>query len=310
MFARLAALIFATAACRSEARVVEPLEPRTKVTKAPASASAQPATARAPSDAAPAPAPARSAPAPARSAPAPERAARRWPPAANGATSDFCIEGVDALDEASCYVLPDAPATELLIYLHGIVPPSKVSRQKTNFQTVVGRASRRAGIAALLPRGRQGLAPKGHDGWWSWPTSGESYRDHARELIAELATRRQKLEALTGARFTRVYVGGSSAGAYFVVALALSGDLRADGFAAIAGGAIRRGRDLSQLERAPFYVGYGTHDTVSESSRSLAEQLRHAGWPVLLAVHPLPHGAAEVYLDEAFAFFRAQAAGG
>jgi predicted esterase len=197
-----------------------------------------------------------------------------------------------------------------LIYLHGIVPPTKVSRQKTNFQTVVGQASRRAGVAALLPRGRQGLAPKGHDGWWSWPTSGESYRDHAGELIAELATKRQKLEALTGARFARVYVGGSSAGAYFVVALALSGDLRADGFAAIAGGAIRPGRDLSQLERTPFYVGYGSHDTVSESSRFLAEQLRHAGWPVLLAVHPLPHGAAEVYLDEAFAFFRAQPAGG
>jgi predicted esterase len=221
-------------------------------------------------------------------------------------TSDFCIEGVDALDESSCYVLPDAPTAEMLIYLHGIVPPSKVSAQKTNFETVVRDASRRAGVAALIPRGRQGLAPKGHDGWWGWPTSGESYKAHARELILELAAKRQKLEALTGAPFTRLYLGGSSSGAYFVVALAVSGDLRADGFAAISGGALRAGRDLTQLERTPFYVGYGTRDTVSAASRSLAEHLRRSGWPVQLAAHPLPHGTAEVYLDEAFAFFRAQ----
>lgn len=297
MFTRLVALVLATAGCRSEARIVEPLEPRAQLTKPPTSAPALPATPSAPSDAVPAP------------ALAPEPTARRWPPAATGATSDFCIDGVEALDEGSCYVLPEAPATELLIYLHGIVPPAKVSRQKTNYQTVVRQASRRAGIAALLPRGRQGLAPKGHNGWWSWPTSGESYRDLGRELIAELATKRQKLEALTGTPFTRVYVGGSSAGAYFVVALALSGDLRADGFAAIAGGAIRPGRDLSHLARAPFYVGYGIHDTVAESSRFLAQQLRRAGWPVLLVAHPLPHGSAEVYLDEAVAFFREQPAG-
>jgi hypothetical protein len=29
-----------------------------------------------------------------------------------------------------------------------------------------------------------------------------------------------------------------------------------------------------------------------------------AGWPVKVAIHPLPHGAREVYLDEALAFFR------
>ena len=229
---------------------------------------------------------------------------RPWPPTGTGATSDFCIDGVGVLDESSCYALPDAPTQELLIYLHGTVPPTRTSPQKTNFQTVVSRASRRAHVAALMPRGRQGLAPKGQTAWWGWPTSGEQYRALARELIADLADKRQKLEALTSQPFTRLYLAGSSSGAYFVVALALSGDLPAHGFAAISGGAVGPGHDFSGLTPAPFYVGYGTLDTVSTASRSLAAQLRRAGWPVLLSAHPLPHGAADIYLDEAFTFFR------
>lgn len=275
-------------ACRRELASVATSEPRVESNR-PTSSAAEPPPA--PSDAT-------------ESVPAPEPALRAWPPEKSGARSDFCIDGIEALDESSCYVLPDAPTPELLIYLHGIVPPAKASRQKTNFETVVSRASRRAGVAALMPRGRQGLAPRGHDGWWGWPTSGESYRVHASELIAEFAVKRQKLEALTGAPFRRLYLAGSSSGAYFVVALALSGDLRAEGFAAISGGAQRAGGDLTQLAATPFYVGYGTLDTVSETSRALAAHLRRAGWPVQLAAHRLPHGAAEVYLDEAFAFFR------
>lgn len=288
----LAPFVLVAGACRSESRapVTDVVPPQGAVTTASAPLAAPSA-----------------APSPAMGATSvPESEARPWPPAASGATSDFCIDGVSALDVASCYVLPDAPASELLVYLHGIVPPAKTSLQKTNFETVVSQASRRAGVAALMPRGRQGLAPKGHDGWWGWPTSVETYRTHASELIAEIAAKRQKLETLTGAPFTRVYLAGSSSGAYFVVALAVSGDFRADGFTAISGGALRPGHDFAKLRPTPFYVGYGTRDTVAESARALAAGLRGGGWPVVLAAHPLEHGAAEVYLDEAFAFFRSR----
>ncbi len=40
-------------------------------------------------------------------------------------SNDFCIELVNALDEETCYVLPDAPTKDLLLYLHGIVPPAR-----------------------------------------------------------------------------------------------------------------------------------------------------------------------------------------
>jgi predicted esterase len=214
---------------------------------------------------------------------------------------------VTALDDDTCYVLPDAPPRELLLYLHGIVPPQATSTQKTNVQTVVANASRRAGVAALLPRGRRGLAPKGHDGWWGWPTTAAAYATLADELVAGFVEKRRKLEALTGRPFERLYVAGSSSGAYFVTALALNRAIAADGFGAMSGGAFRETTSRS-APVVPFYVGYGTRDTVAESASRLAKRLREEGWPVELAAHPLPHGAAEVYLDEAIAFWRGSAA--
>ncbi|MCU0685844.1 MAG: hypothetical protein MUF34_26985 [Polyangiaceae bacterium] len=200
--------------------------------------------------------------------------------------------------------MPDAPSDVLLIYLHGIVPPGGASPQKTNLQRVVANAARRAGVVALLPRGEQGLGPKGQERWWSWPTGESSYRRRGPALVASLAGARRRLEALTGVAFARVYVAGSSAGAYFVSELALHGGLPADGFAAVSGGAARPTAEFAALPPAPFYVGYGTYDPAAASARALGAQLRHAGWPVRVATHPVPHGAHEVYLDEAFAFWR------
>jgi predicted esterase len=219
-------------------------------------------------------------------------------------TSDFCIELVHVLDEETCYVLPERPTDELLLYLHGIVPPTKASPQKTNFETVVANAARRASVAALMPRGRRGLAPKGYAGWWGWPTSGETYTRLAAELVASFAEKRRKLEALTGTRFSRLYVAGSSSGAYFTAALAVNGGIEADAFGALSGGASTARARPEALTPKPFYIGYGSFDTVGPSANALGEQLRRAGWPVKIAVHPVAHGAKEVYLDEAFAFFR------
>jgi predicted esterase len=227
-----------------------------------------------------------------------------WPPTPPGVNSDFCIDGIDALDEETCYVLPSGPTEELLIYLHGIVPPAKVSVQKTSFETVVANASRRAGVAALLPRGRQGLAPKDYAGWWGWPTSAAAYARLAPELVVVLEAKRKKLEALTATAFSRVYLAGSSSGAYFVAALAQRGDLQADAFGAIAGGAPSSQADLGSLRPRPVYIGFGRHDSVASSARQLGEGLSKAGWPVQIAVHPFPHGTHETYLDEAFAFWR------
>jgi len=221
--------------------------------------------------------------------------------------TDWCIEAMGVLDETTCYVLPDPPSSELVIYLHGIVPPEKTSVQKTNLETVLANAARRARAAALLPRGKQGFAPRGHDGWWGWPTGDRAYQRHAPELLAMISGKREKLERLAGAAFRRVYLAGSSSGAYFVAAVALHGSFPADGFAALSGGSGAVTPELAGLPPKPFYIGYGSQDSVGPGARSLSELLRRAGWPVKIAAHPVGHGAKEVYLDEAFAFWREQA---
>jgi predicted esterase len=168
----------------------------------------------------------------------------------------------------------------------------------------VKEASRRAGIAALVPRGRLGLAPAGQKGWWGWPTSRGSYQALAAELVSEMRDKRRRLEELTGRPFHRVYLAGSSSGAYFVTALAAYQALPADGYGIISGAADRPDVDFTALPRSPVYIGFGTRDSVGKAARALGARLERAGFPVKLSAHPLPHGTAEVYLDEAIAHFR------
>jgi len=227
-----------------------------------------------------------------------------WPPRAPPIVeTDWCTESVRALDPSTCFFLPEAPTRTLLVYLHGVVPPEKTSAQKTNYQAVVANASRRAGAAALMPRGNQGLAPKGIEKWWGWPTSPSTYKRHAAELVERIQAARRKLEDSTGIQFERVYLAGSSSGAYFVATLAQRGGIEVDGFGAMSGGTTVLEPSFQALRPRPVYIGYGLYDTVGESARELGRLLEKAKWPVRVAEHRVGHGAREVYLDEAFPFW-------
>jgi predicted esterase len=234
------------------------------------------------------------------------RPAAPWPPAPPaGVVTDWCIDGVTPLDVDCCYTLPERPTRDLLVYLHGVVPPGRDSPQKTNFETVVANAARRAGAAAILPRGWDDVAPKRIARWWAWPTNPGTFRQRTPAFVARVAELRARLEALTGARFERVWVAGSSSGAYYAAALALHGALPADGYGAMSGGSGGPTPELAGLPPRPFYVGFGRGDSVGPRARALGDALRAARWPVKVAEHDVPHGAREVYLDEAFAFWRA-----
>ena len=225
-------------------------------------------------------------------------------------TTDWCLPGLTALAEDVCYVLPPLPADRprrLLVYLHGIVPPIPDSPQQNKVEMVVLHACTRAGVAALVPRGRRGFGPAGARDWWAWPTSASA----APSLVARWVEAKRALEAIAGAPFDRTYLAGSSSGAYALTALADRGDVPSpafpvDGFAAISGGAVGAGA-ADRFARGspwPFYVGYGTYDeTTTAGVRALVGALEAAHWPVRAAPHPLGHGTNEVYLDEAFAFF-------
>jgi predicted esterase len=207
------------------------------------------------------------------------------------------------MDATTCFFLPERPTRTLLIYLHGVVPPEKSSVQKTAYQAVVAKASARANAAALLPRGNQGLAPKGLERWWGWPTSPNSYQRYGVELVGRIETARRDLERATGVRFERVYLAGSSSGAYFVATLAQRNGIRVDGFGALSGGTAVLAPALAAVEPRPVYIGFGSYDTVGESARALGKVFRDARWPVKVAEHKVGHGAREVYLDEAFPFW-------
>jgi len=236
-------------------------------------------------------------------------------------SSDWCVDGLSVLDADTCYVLPPPDAGKprrLLVYLHGIVPPTPDSPQKHTVQEVVLHASLRAGVAALVPRGRRGLGPPNARDWWGWPTTAGAITELAPSILRRLAETRRKLEAVAGVTFERTYLAGSSSGAYFVAALAAHEDLfpadfPVDGFGAMSGGAAGEG-SVGRLSRSPphpFYVGFGTYDEDTKASaRSLASALQAAHWPVRVAEHPVGHGAKEVYLEEAFAFWEERDAGG
>src|SRR5262249_6327230 len=139
-----------------------------------------------------------------------------------------------------------------------LMPPGPESPEKRMVETVVANAARRAGVAALVPRGpsRDELAAPARDSmglgaYRTWPTSDEAYRRHARRLVEHIASHRAALEALVGAPFERVFLGGSSAGAYFVAHLALRGEFPADGFAVISGGSGRPAPHLAELPKRP-----------------------------------------------------------
>lgn len=216
--------------------------------------------------------------------------------------TDWCRPPWRGVAEGTCY-LAGGGERDLLVYLPGIYPPSPTSPQKDNVERVVLAASRRAGVAALLPRGRRGIGPANAKDWWAWPTAPSSHAMYGRELVAEWAAAREKLEGALGRKFEHVYLAGSSSGAYFLTALVLAAEVAADGYAATSGGAVAR---VGSPTKRPFYVGYGAGDPTNGGPRALGAFLERSGWPVRVAEHPGGHGAREIYLDEALAFWRAK----
>ena len=227
-------------------------------------------------------------------------------PAPAPLTSDWCTDGYEALADDACFVAPPTGVREprtLLIYLHGVIAPT--GQAQSVVQQVVARSARAHGVVALVPRGRRGIGPGATKDWWAWPTTAAAYDRYAKEMIASWLAWRDALATKTGGPFERTYLAGSSNGAYFVTVLAMRGAIAVDGFGAMSGGS-RGSRTKASIEasrRPPFYVGYGTRDEANGDPIALGALLGEAGWAHVVRSHDVGHGARDVYLDEAFAFW-------
>lgn len=243
--------------------------------------------------------------------PTPDAATADAAPAVNAkplpkVTTDWCTAGLVGLDEETCYVPPrsgDARPRRLLVYLHGIIPAKHVGAvQKENVMSAVKNAAERAGAAAIVPRGMQGVGPTGSKDWWAWPTSPDAHAKHAPALVKRIEAAKAKLEDALGAPFAKTYLAGSSNGAYFAVNLALRDEIAIDGLGAMSGGAPRTA--VARTKPIAVYVGFGSSDEPSKNGGlALAKVTEAAGWKTKVAEHPFPHGAREIYIDEAFSFW-------
>jgi predicted esterase len=214
--------------------------------------------------------------------------------------TDWCLPPWRGIDEGVCYFVPEKALPKLLVYLPGIVPPWPArSPQKEKVEAIVAQAAARAGIVAMLPRGRRGIGPADAKHWWAWPTSPRDHAALAASIIAEWRRARSMLEGVVGP-FEKTWFAGSSSGAYFLTNLALEGAFDADGWGAMSGGA--PSTKTGGLMK-PFYVGYGSADPANGGPRALAAWLTAHGWPIRVAEHAGGHGAREIYLDEAIAFW-------
>ena len=216
------------------------------------------------------------------------------------AGSEWCSEGTGMLSEDACVALPEGTVGKnvpLLIYLHGIIPPKAPQPQKSKVLGIVAAAAKKHGFVALLPRGVRGIGPKAFVDWYAWPTSGGAYKKYATQMVANWLALRANLEKRLDHRFSRVWLAGSSNGAYFLSILAVRGDISVDAFAALSGGA-RVGTARQDAVKVPFLVAYGSFDATNGDGKGLAAYLRGAGWPVIEREHRFDHGAKAEYLDD------------
>lgn len=176
---------------------------------------------------------------------------------------------------------PDAAIDTLVVFLHGVIKPDTGWQYQQ--QRAIARTARVHHFDVIMPRGRQGVGPKGMEDWWTWPTAAVHQQRVEPELLSEWQTARGALEAARGKPYRFVFVFGFSNGAYYATQLALRGQLPGNGAAIFSGGASgdwleRHARQTTR--RPPIHVDCGTADkTAIGDARRLNRLLRKVSWP-------------------------------
>ena len=228
--------------------------------------------------------------------------------------SSWCAPELGRLSGGTCFALPRAgaePASELLIFLHGVIPPG--GNTQWDQQRQLARAAEEHGLAVLMPRGRRFLRTDDMSEYWTWPTAADAQARAEKPIVEEWARARAELESKLGRPFAKIYFFGFSNGAYYVASLAGRGRLAVDGYAAFAGGAAWRFARLKardHVPRVPLYVGYGTGDgRAARDGTELGDALRRLSWPAkVVASEGVGHTITDAQLAAALEFLRSRSA--
>jgi predicted esterase len=236
-------------------------------------------------------------------------AARAEPPPADAPASDepWCHAEVETLSDGVCHFAPPGePSDTLVIFLHGVIKVGTTWQYAQ--QLALKRFARQNGFAVLLPRGRVGA---GSQKWFdhvTWPTSAEGQKTLEAEVISEWMNAKAELERKNGRPFTKSWVFGFSAGAYYASSLALRGRLAVDGYAMFAGGSAPDGAARwarTVRPKPPIYVGWGTKDRARKDSQKLARALGAIGWKHRAVGRPrVGHTMTDAQVKEASDFLR------
>jgi predicted esterase len=225
---------------------------------------------------------------------------------AAAAPEPWCSPELETLADGMCYFAPpgEAPPETLVVFLHGVIKLG-TSWQYAQ-QLALARFAKQNRFAVLMPRGRVGAGSKQFADHFTWPTAAAAQKTLEPEIIDEWTAARAELEQKHGRPFSRMYVFGFSAGAYYAASLALRGRLPVQGYAVFAGGGapkhvVRWARGVRP--KPPIYVGWGTKDKARKDPQALAKALAAMQWTHRAAGRPrVGHTMTDAQVKDAFEF--------
>jgi predicted esterase len=239
---------------------------------------------------------------------APSAGAETVLPPEDGPSEPWCSAQVETLSEGMCHFSPaeSEPPDTLVIFLHGVIKVGTTWQYAQ--QLALARFAKQNRFAVLMPRGRVGAGSKKFFDHWTWPTAAEGQKSLEPEIISEWTAAQAELESKNGRPFSRVYLFGFSAGAYYGASLALRGRLPVQGYGLFAGGGAPKNVERwarGVKPKPPIYLGWGNKDKSRRDPQKLAKSLATMKWKHRAVGRPrVGHTMTDAQIRDACEFLR------
>lgn len=212
----------------------------------------------------------------------------------------WCASTLEPIEGGGCFARPAAPGAALVVYLHGMHPPTAAGiAEELERQARVARLATARGFAVLALRGRQGqcLADGVRD-WFCWPSNERTAEDG--RGVVDAWTRALAGAERRGARGRRLLLGFSNGG-YFAALIATRALMRFDAIAIAHGGPVEPVE--ARGAKPPVVLLTADEDASIESMMRLDRALSRAAWPHAIVTRDGGHALTEEDVEAALTFF-------